>query len=448
MKQKGLRLAASLLIIALLSGCAGATKPAEKPAAADSQAAAPAAAPAPAPVKADLRALWWGNQDRHNLYIKNFEAYSKKFPNVTVQPEFSAWGEYWNKVSVKVASNDAPDIMQMDLRYLAEYAQRGALLDLTPYMGKELDVSGVDKGLLDAGKLDGKQYAICLGGNTLSMMVNKTLLGQAGLSVPKDDWTWSDFEQLGKEFQAKMGKGYWLATDQSADVNRFEFWARQQGVPGLWKNGKLTVNESLVTDWYKMWERYRQEGIVPPADVTQATGTNFEESLWAKKKAPMSWNWNNEYQRFSSVVKDEVVMIPYPRSGKAEGHYLKCSLFYSVSSKTKFPKESAQVVSYWINDPESVKTLGTTAGIPVTKPSIKVLKDAGLTPINAGVFNIFEKISAFAAPAPEASPKGATEVNSLFQRLSEEVRYGKKTPEQAAKELVEETNKIIAKANP
>ena len=67
---------------------------------------------------------------RHKTTQKVIDAYQKDHPNVTINGEFGEWSGYWDKLATTVAANDAPDIIQMDEKYLREYADRGALLDL------------------------------------------------------------------------------------------------------------------------------------------------------------------------------------------------------------------------------------------------------------------------------------------------------------------------------
>ena len=80
--------------------------------------------------KVTLRFTWWGSDTRTKLTQQVIDAYQKDHPNVTIKGEFGEWAGYWDKLATTVAANDAPDIIQMDEKYLREYADRGALLDL------------------------------------------------------------------------------------------------------------------------------------------------------------------------------------------------------------------------------------------------------------------------------------------------------------------------------
>jgi multiple sugar transport system substrate-binding protein len=341
----------------------------------------------------------------------------------------------------------------MDYAYLNEYAGRGALLDLNSLVGNGLDVSTVDQQLLESGKVDGKLYAVCLGGNTVALHVNKTLLERAGLQVPPMSWTWKDFEEMGRQFKAKLGgEGLYLSPDRSGGPNEFGYWLRQKGQGGwLYKGAQLGFTEAELVEWYTYWAGLRDEGIVPSGEVSAAHGGTMpplEQSLWVKQKTATWWGWANEYERYATVINDDVVATAYPRGGAAEGHYPKCSQFFSVSSQSKNPRESAALISWMINDPEASTILAANRGVPVTVASRDALKAAGLSKYDAVAFSITEEISKFAGPTPPPEPKGHPDVVKLFVRTAEEIQFGRKSPEAGAKEVMAEGTDILKKVNP
>ena len=100
---------------------------------------------------------------------------------------------YWDKLATQVASQDAPDVIQMDAAYLGEYAGRGALLEL-----KDVDLSKFDQPVADSGKVEGKQYAVTSGVNAMVVLANPALVAASGVALPDDKtWTWDDLRQHG-----------------------------------------------------------------------------------------------------------------------------------------------------------------------------------------------------------------------------------------------------------
>src|SRR5690242_1424802 len=142
--------------------------------------------------KVTLRFTWWGSDTRTKLTQQVIDAYQKDHPNVTIKGEFGEWSGYWDKLATTVAANDAPDIIQMDEKYLREYADRGALLDLKKAQG--LDTGKFEPDTLSAGEFDGGLYGLNAGINSFAVVVNPAAFKAAGVAIPDDTtWTWDDF---------------------------------------------------------------------------------------------------------------------------------------------------------------------------------------------------------------------------------------------------------------
>jgi hypothetical protein len=76
-----------------------------------------------------LRCFWWGNPDRDRRTRAMLEAYSKR-TGTQIAAESLGWGDYWTKLGTQTAGGNAPDLIQMDYRYIFEYARRRALKPL------------------------------------------------------------------------------------------------------------------------------------------------------------------------------------------------------------------------------------------------------------------------------------------------------------------------------
>ena len=394
----------------------------------------------------NLRIYWWGNQERHDRTLRALEAYRARNPHVTFTPEFTAWSGYWDKLAVMVASGNPPDVIQMDYAYLLEYAQRGALMDLTPWLGSALQLGDMDPQLVRAGMVDGKLYAVSLGLNVQVLHVNRTLLARAGLDVPPLDWTWEDFVDYSRKVTSALGPNVWFSADFSGEINYFEHWVRQRGKPGIYQGNTLAIDEEDVASWWGMWKSLRDQGLVPPAEVSLASSDELYNYLIVKRQAVAHRGWSNEHERFAVVIPDEMVMTPLPRGGKAEGHYPKSSMFFSVSSRTRYAEEAARFINWFIQDPEALDILRSNRGTPVTKQGRALLQQMGLSKYDVKVFDIEDKILAFAGPVPPPAPKGGAEVRDLFERTSEEVQFGRRSPEDAARYFIAEARRILERA--
>ena len=138
---------------------------------------------------------WWGNQTRNERTQAILDMFAAENEGVTFDPQFVAWADYWNKLATAAAGHTLPDVVQMDYQYLNQYVGSNLLVDLKPYVESGvLDLSAVNEGIIQSGSNGEGIYAICNGVNAPSLLYNKTLLDENGITV-KDNMTMDEFIQ-------------------------------------------------------------------------------------------------------------------------------------------------------------------------------------------------------------------------------------------------------------
>ena len=163
-----------------------------------------------------LRIAWWGGQPRHDYTLEVIELYESQNPHVKIEPEYAAWDDYWTKLAPMAAGNELPDILQMDLSYIAQYGENQQLEDLTPYIGNEIDVSNIAQSVIDGGKLGDQIYGFNLGVNALGFQFDPALLEKAtGSRTLPENWTWDDYIALTEQAKAA---GLYFDTGMRAEV--------------------------------------------------------------------------------------------------------------------------------------------------------------------------------------------------------------------------------------
>jgi multiple sugar transport system substrate-binding protein len=197
---------ALLVVLSLvLSGCAPQTTPTSAPAAPETQ--APTEAPAEAPTEApteepaaesvEMHISWWGSQSRHDLTIEVIEMFMAEHPNITITYDFASFGDYWTLMSTKAAGGNLPCVMQQDYAYFQQYVRDGLLIPLDPYVENgTIDLSNASVEAVDGGRVDGQLYALNLGTNSQSFVIDVDKFNEAGVDLPEPNWTWSDFEEV------------------------------------------------------------------------------------------------------------------------------------------------------------------------------------------------------------------------------------------------------------
>jgi len=143
-----------------------------------------------------LRMTWWGDQPRHDYTLEVIELYQEQNPGVKIEAEYASWDDYWQKLAPQAAANELPDIIQMDLSYISQYAQNNQLADLSPYVGEQIDVSNMADTIVSAGEIDGGLYGFNTGVNAVGFNYDPAALEKIGIDSLPEDWTWDDYIEI------------------------------------------------------------------------------------------------------------------------------------------------------------------------------------------------------------------------------------------------------------
>ena len=130
--------------------------------------------------------------------------YESQNPHVTIEPEYAPFDDYWKKLAPQAVAGGLPDIIQMDISYLNQYAGRNQLADLKPFTESgELDVADVSENALSGGEVSGKLVAMNLGVNALQTTFDVETMKKNGIDIPSRNgpgttWTrWGPSQRKG-----------------------------------------------------------------------------------------------------------------------------------------------------------------------------------------------------------------------------------------------------------
>jgi multiple sugar transport system substrate-binding protein len=393
--------------------------------------------------KVELRMMWWGSQARHEATLKVIELFEDKHPNITINPEYLGADGYWDKLNTQIAGGSAPDLIQLGNNY-PDYVSRGTLLELDPFMGKEIDLSDFDEAIATSGKLNDKQYGINLGSNALGIVYNTELIKKAGMEPPKAGMSWEELEQYGKELVGKLGSGYYAFADQSGFTHYVGHYVRQSG-KALFDGSKLDFDEADMTTWFDMWKRFRDEGIIPPAEKAAAYQEAApDNSLLVEGKLAMVVLWSNQLKAFQEAMQDELQIIPLPGGGAEKGMWIQPSQFLGVSAKTEHGKEAAEFISFFVNDPEATAILSSDRGIPGSKVVREALK-GNAEPIVLKTYDYLD-IAAEQSREMDRELPNIAEWDAALKNAAQKIAFDAASSQAAAQESVKAAEAAVAKS--
>ncbi|MDX0430613.1 extracellular solute-binding protein [Sinorhizobium medicae] len=397
--------------------------------------------------EARLRVLWWGSQARADRTNKVNQLFQEQNAGVAINGEFLGWSDYWPRLATQVAGRNAPDIIQMDYRYIVEYARRGALAPLDDYLGSVLEVEDFDQVQIKGGSVDGKLYGITLGANSAAMMVNAAAFEEAGVDLPSPSTTWEEMAKIGAEItQAGKRKGFYGLSDGSAVEPLLENWLRQRGKALFTAEGKIGYDANDAAEWFTMWQNMREAKACVPPDVQALDQYTVETSPLSLGKSAASFAHSNQFVAYQGVSKDKLALRSHPLISKDSkgGHYRKPSMFFSVAAQTKDPELGAKYVNFFVKDPKAAEILGVERGVPESSAVREALAPT-LDELGRAMLDYVSGLGPLAGELPPPPPSGAGEAEFALRNVAEQVGFGQLDAKQGGETLVNEVSQILAR---
>ncbi|HUN48472.1 MAG TPA: ABC transporter substrate-binding protein [Stellaceae bacterium] len=403
----------------------------------------------PAWAQADLRLrmYWWGSKERAERTEKANQLYQAKHQGVTIAGETLGWGDYWPRLATQVAGRNVADVLQMDYRYIFEYARRGALMPLDEFVPATLHLGDFSPGAVDSGKVDGKIYGISLGLNSTALMYDKGLLQQLGVKEPAWSMSWSEVGDLAVEItKAAKRDGYFGMQDAGRYEPALEVWLRQRGRALYGADGKLGFDEQDAAEWFALWDGLRKRGGAAAPDVQALDMGEIDSSLLTSGKAAIAFANSNQLVGYQALNKSKLAMTMYPGGGAGgkPGQYLKPAMLWSVAARTKNGKPAAEVLDFYANDAEANLILGVERGVPASA-AMRHAVEPSLDELGRAQVQYISFITDKVGPLPAPPPAGAGEVQNVLRRVNEQIGFGKSSVKDGASQFVTEAKAILAR---
>lgn len=387
-----------------------------------------------------LRFTWWGNADRADLTEKAIDLFEAKHTNIKVETSFAEFNAYFQKMATEIAGGSAPDVLQMDYRYVREYADRNVLREIK----SGVDTSKMAKSLLNGGTVGGKLYSVPMGQNTQTFTYDPAAWQAAGATAPKDGWTWADLEAAATKVSQTSANKVRGVVDFGPIEDWFEVWLRQQGKSLYTDAGKIGYTAADVQKYWELTDKLRKSGAATQADVTSKLDGSQANDPVTQKTASSGFGYDSGLTpKTWEIMGREMKISPFPSDSDNLGQYAKPSMLISIAAKSKHPKEAAQFIDFLLNDADAGKVLGTSRGMPVNS-DIRAGVGGGLTGPPKVAFEFETAVLPKLKDAPPPPPKGAGAVKAAFQRVYEDVMFARSPIPAAAEKFMNEAKQALA----
>src|SRR5919112_2830736 len=200
---------------------------------------------------------WIGNSPDMKKTVAKFE---KLHPNIDIKLENVPADNAAQVLTTRIAGNNAPDVAFVNASDTADYAARGALVDLTDYIGRSEVVKPDD--YVDAFKTfvtyEDKMWGLPLEGETTGLFYRTDMFKAAGIDAPPKTWEEFEADAAALTDEAKGTYGYELFATEAAYY--WYPWLYQAGGDLLSEDGKevlFTSDEAKeAADFYVNLAKY------------------------------------------------------------------------------------------------------------------------------------------------------------------------------------------------
>jgi multiple sugar transport system substrate-binding protein len=219
---------------------------------------------------------------------------------------------------------------------------------------------------------------------------------------------------------------------------------------GLWfynkDNNGLGFDDQVLIDFLNFWVPLRKEGVTPPANIAVSIKKN-EDKLIVKGKSPIDFMYDAQTQAIQELSGRKLELTVFPMTpGAQKALYFKPSVMLAVTkdANAEKAKAAALFIDFFTRSEEANLILLGIRGTPIHKEVMDVIYPK-LDESVKKIIDYSKTVETYAAPLYPAEPAGYSEVTSLWDKLNEQLIFGKTTPEGFAKQFSEGVKKIFTK---
>jgi multiple sugar transport system substrate-binding protein len=146
---------------------------------------------------ATVRFAFWGDPAEQAAYEQVIATFEAGHPGIEIEIDYTpGQSDFQRKVATDFAGGDPPDVFLINYRQYGQYAARGALAPIGPYLDASTVISADDYAPIPMNAFTyrgGDQ--VCMPQNVSSLVVyyNVDLFTTNNLPLPTTGWTWDEF---------------------------------------------------------------------------------------------------------------------------------------------------------------------------------------------------------------------------------------------------------------
>jgi multiple sugar transport system substrate-binding protein len=412
------------------------------------------ASPSPFSTKlgpATLRFSSYGNDKKMQIRGALAAKFTQAHPNIKMVFEGSPSDSYFAKLATQIAGGNAPDIINLDTGHMSQYAPKGVLAPLAPYIPSYIDANAFSKDLLQLGQVNGKQYGMPVATTSFGWTWDTNIFDEIGVKAPNGEtWTWDDLADLSNSIRDKSNGKYYGNADPSGDPYTFEMWVRSHGHQVYESSSKLGYNNELMGEWFSYWAKLRASGGIPPADQTaEETPYAWQKGALVNKVTAMSYSntgvWAGSY---AALTKDTLALTMPPKVKMADKNpnYPLASSYFALNSKCKAQEQAAEFINWFVSSKTAADTLRLISGPPASTEAVKAVH--ALTDLTASEKTLLDYTTEalkYGTPAPEVPvPAADSQISTFLLKASQDVAFKRQSVSAAVSAFMSSAKSALA----
>jgi len=323
-----------------------------------------------------LRLSTWDGPQRE-LWKSLVAEFEKDNPDLKIQVEFAEFFLYWQRLMVESVTGTAADITQNMAGVILDYAQKGAVMDLTPFIKRDLNMEDYFDNIFSPyqypmGSKDAPYYGVPFIYFSQMLYYNETLFDKYGLPYPQNS-TWDSFLVAAKELTKDINEDgkidiWGFDSDPSADmVIPWIFTAGGR----FWDDNyeKCIINQPAALKGLQFYVDLILKHKVAPAPVQRIQG--MMPFMSGKIAMVMDGTWDLAPFLGIKEFKWDVANIPWdvkPGSSGGPGTF-------AIPTTAKHPEESWRFIKFLLSKKAQLMMGQGGYGIPIHKEASKEYYD-------------------------------------------------------------------------
>ncbi|WP_158526143.1 sugar ABC transporter substrate-binding protein [Petrotoga sp. 9PW.55.5.1] len=356
--------------------------------------------------------------------------FMEEYPEYEVDVQAIPWANAYDKILTGIAGRQVPDVAQMGTTWMAPFGSMGAFEDLTPYIQKSEIVNPENffEGAWQTGTVNERQLGIPWYVDTRALYYRTDLLAEVGYDHAPQNW--DELYDAAKKLAEKGRYGVTLYQPQDNYQVLMPFvW--QNGGDIIDSNGKVIVDQPEFVEAFAYYTRFFTEKLAPIG----GGGNLFQD--FASGDTPMFFSgpW------MVTMLREQVPQIEGKWDVALTPQKKTMTSFMGGSDLVIFRDSKNKEVAWkfieFLSRPDiQVKWYQIVSALPSVQAAWEdpVLQQDPMIKVFGEQLND--------AKAPVNIPQ-FQEISVSMDRRVEEAIYGRKSPEQAAKDLKNDIEKIL-----